>query len=75
METKEKIKIYEHRGDAREGFDAYECYSKAKAFLLSEYPIDNKTLKRLISKQNAVTDKLFSQNKQEAEKSCPRSKE
>ena len=58
MELKEKIRIYEQRGDEREGLEAYECYSKAKAFLLSEYPIDNETLKRLIKKQNAITDKF-----------------
>ena len=63
MKTEEKIRIYEQRGDAREGLEAYECYSKAKAFLLSEYPIDNETLKRLISKQNAITDKLFKEAK------------
>gem|GEM_PF-4970130 len=62
MNAKEKIKMYEESGDKCESFgahfDAYEYYSEAKAVLLSEYPIEDETLKRLIKKQNAITDKF-----------------
>jgi hypothetical protein len=58
MELKEKRRIIEKWGDNCESITAYDCYSKAKALLLSSYPIDGEALKRLIKKQNAITDKF-----------------